>query len=116
MASTRNRNTPEDFALEQSSLKRQFEYQSYTNFGTPQTPLLAGNGLLPGHMASYDLAHNASDIESYLWGIGSTNLVTPQDPVKPQIKNIPSLNIVPLPKLYLPDPLVIEAGQRHVRQ
>jgi hypothetical protein len=117
MASTRNKNTAGDYALEQKAYDEQLLYRSYIRYGVPESPFFAGHSLLPGKMASRDLANNYCDIESQLRGIGSTNLVQPQSEVAPQLKNIQSLNMVPAPQpVSMPDPLVIEPNQRLLRR
>lgn len=96
MASTRNKNTKEDYALERWSsdkINQEAMYLHGTQGQAFQTNL-AGNGLLPAKYASRDLAKNHCDIESYLFGIGSTNLVNPLPPLKPEIKTLQSLNII----------------------
>ena len=60
------------------------------------------------------LSRNASDIESALFGIGSTNLVKPKAPVIPDLncqRNIKFFNRL---QTYLPEPLVIQKYQRPV--
>jgi hypothetical protein len=117
MASTRNKNTPGDYALEQRAFDEQRYYQTYLRYGVPETPFFAGHSLLPGKMAARDLATNYCDIESQLRGIGSTNLVEPQPEVVPRIKEIRSLNMVPVQqRVSMPEPLVIEPNQRLMRR
>ena len=114
MASTRNINTPGDYDLEQTAINRQFDAITYTYSanGRPHLNYLAGNGLLSGGMHSRQLSDNYCDIDSYLKGIGSTNLVKPLAPVIPQLLTLQSLNIIETPKLQIPEPLFVEHGQR----
>ena len=58
------------------------------------------------------LSQNASDIESTLFGIGSTNLVKQQPPVKPRLKTIPMKQFFQRTPMIMPKPLVIEHNQR----
>jgi len=44
-------------------------------------PKLAGYGLIQGRVPMSTLSRNSVDVESALFGINSTNLVTPQGPV-----------------------------------
>lgn len=114
MTSTRNLNTPGDYDLEQWSYNRQFDAQTYTYSanGRPHLNYLAGNGLLMGPMPSRQLSDNYCDIDSYLKGIGSTNLVKPLSPVVPELLSLKSLNIFEYPKLQVPTPLYVEPNQR----
>lgn len=112
MSSTRNKNMPGDYALEQHSNKVGCKYSTYDSFGKPAETHYAGDGLLPGRIAPMNLAFNACDIESQLFGIGSTNLVNPKSEVKPDVKPIQSLNMIEKLPVFIPEPLVIEKNQR----
>ena len=103
---------PGDYALEQNSIKVGYKYYTYDSFGKPVETHYAGDGLLPGRIAPTNLAFNACDIESQLFGIGSTNLVTPKSAVKPDLKPIQSLNMIEKLPVFIPEPLVVEKNQR----
>jgi hypothetical protein len=115
MASTRNKNTPGNYALEQWSLEKQFQSKTYIHGaqGRPIEPLYAGNGLKGGRIVARDLAKNDCDIESFLFGIGSTNLVTPLAPVQPELNDLKTLDIIQKKPMYVPEPLIVEPHQRH---
>jgi|UniRef100_A0A6C0IJZ3 hypothetical protein len=112
MASTRNKNSIGDYQREISSYTSASTYMTYDNAGKATTNYLAGDGLLMGRMAPENLASNACDIESQLFGIGSTNLVTPQKQIQPKIHNIKSLNVSDRISMIIPAPLVVEKDQR----
>jgi len=112
MASTRNRNTPGDYKLEQWSNTHKLNYNTYIPFGKPSEIMFPGDGLLTGKVGPMGLAHNSCDIESMLRGIGSTNLVTPNPTIVPEIKPLNSLSIIGRLPVVIPDPLVIEPNQR----
>ena len=114
MASTSNKNTPGNYYHEQKSNELNHNYMTYINsgYGEAYTNHFAGDGLLPGKNARTYLCNNYCDIESQLFGIGSTNLVNPYKQVEPQIRNMPSLSIMNKTPLILPVPLVIEKNQR----
>ena len=114
MASTRNKNTPGNYALERFSSQRKhqelmFIHQSQ---GQAQQTNLPGNGLLSGRYAGRDLAKNDNDIESYLFGIGSTNLENPMAPITPNINTLPSLNVIEKTPMIMPRNFGIEPNQR----
>ena len=94
MASTRNINTPGDYAAEQSIFKRQIHYLLNKEYGEVTPTYAAGKGLIQGHLPDHKLSGNPNDIESSLFGIGSTNLVNPQPPVVPELKKLKELSIV----------------------
>jgi len=114
MASTRNNNTPGNYKMEQASLEKQFSEVMYTYKAKPYQSHLAGDGLLAGKMKGKDLARNDCDIESYLFGIGSTNLVQPLPIVEPQINHLQSLNIFKKAPIIASPEMFIEPGQRNM--
>ena len=114
MASTRNRNTPGNYNLEQREY-RQFEnYTLYANsqYGAAYNTKLAGNGLNPGQIPWNKLSNNAADIESFLFGVNSTNLVNPAPIFVPELAKIDSANIYEKEPVFMPEPLVIQKNQR----
>jgi len=114
MASTRNRNCQGDYVLEQAQNKGICGYSEYGHsaYGYPNETMLPGNGLLQGRVASRNLSSNYADIESQLFGIGSTNLVKPKDPVTPDIHPLLSLNVIDRLPVLIPEPLVVAKNQR----
>lgn len=114
MASTRNKNTPINYNLEQGayrSYRQQLLYPNAAN-GQAYTTQFAGNGLLQGPMPWNTLSHNAADVESFLFGIDSSNLVNPKGPFVPEIAHLSSAHIYEKQSVYMPDPLVVEKFQR----
>jgi len=114
MASTRNKNTAGNYSLEQNALKEQRQYLIYKNAGNgaAYTNHFAGDGLLMGRMPSTQLSQNSTEIESFLYGIGSTNLVTPLPDLTPEFKSLDSLSIMNRLPVIIPEPLQIEPNQR----
>ena len=114
MASTRNKNTPGDYRLEQTEYARQLAYTEYKHgpSGSAVQTNFAGNGLLMGRMPSVSLSDNACDIESQLFGIGSTNLVQAKGHVVPEIRPVESLSIMQRIPIILPDTLTVQHNQR----
>ena len=113
MASTRNKNTLENYSAEQESLLQHRQYNIFQNYRFPVETHLPGNGLLPARLP-LQLDKQNADIESELLGIGSTNLVNPKmgSLLPPAIRPIQSLNIIRKKETILPDPLVISMDQR----
>jgi hypothetical protein len=112
MTSTRDRNNPENYKLEQWSIQKQMDIITYTKQRVPDQTMFPGDGLLTGRMGANGLSHNSCDIESLLFGIGSANLVNPLPQIRPQIKTLPSLSIIDRTPFMLPEPLVIAPNQR----
>lgn len=114
MASTRNRNTLGNYNLEQREYNNSEKYKLYPNsqYGVAYDTKLPGNGLLPGQVSWSQLSKNYSDIESFLFGINTTNLVNPAPTLIPELKKLETANIYEKVKTYIPEPLIIEREQR----
>jgi hypothetical protein len=112
MASTRNKNTLGDYALEKQQNQGIIDFNTYRSYGVPLNTYFSGDGLLPGRVASENLSSNSCDIESMLRGIGATNLESPQSPATPDIKELKSLSIIDRIPLYVPRTLVVDPNQR----
>jgi hypothetical protein len=112
MASTRNINDSGNYKVEQYALEKERQYMPYKPYAVTKETYFAGDGLLPGRFGNQQLSNNAVEIETFLYGIGSCNLVTPLPPIVPDIKQLKSLNMIDRIPVILPDPLVLEPGQR----
>jgi hypothetical protein len=114
MASTRNKNTPGNYCLEQRQSTGPEKWSLYKNGanGYAYDTKLAGNGLIQGQMPWTTLSHNPADIESFLFGINSTNLVNPAPPLTPELKCLQSANVFNKQPVYMPIPFVSMKGQR----
>lgn len=112
MASTRNKNTLGNYDQEQMAFQKYREYDTYLGRVVNTRTCLPGNGLLIGKMSSMVLAKNYTNIESELWGIGSTNLISPKNSIVPQIKSLKSLDIFGKDTVIIPEPLVVSKYQR----
>ena len=115
MASTRSRNTPGDYAIEQRAYNERHDYMSFQKssfYGMVPQTLLPGQGLLGMKTAGLNLAANSADIESQLFGIGSTNLVSPQIPIAPNVYQLKSLNIADKLPVIVPADFNADKTQR----
>jgi len=78
-----------------------------TNIGLPQ------EGILMGQMQNNIFSNNSTDVESYLRGIQSTNLVEKVKPITPEFNKLKQIDFYDKPnKVILPKQLVIEKNQR----
>ena len=114
MASTRNKNTSGNYSLEQRDFKGFENYTLYPNsqYGTAYNTQLAGNGLNPAQIPWNQMSTNAPDIESFLFGINSTNLVNPAPIFEPQLTILQPTNLYEKTPIFIPEPLVVEKNQR----
>ena len=114
MSSTRNKNTPGNYAMERWSDTKIHKEQMYINAAQGQaiTTQLPGDGLLSSRIAGRDLANNYCDIESALFGIGSTNLENPLPKINPEINYLRSLNIIRKDPIIQPRKYEVRQDQR----
>ena len=103
MASGRDINSPEYFQKEQHEIQKAQKYQLFENApnGPAHITLLCGDGLGPARMASTELATNAVDIETRLFGIGSSSVI-PRNIPTPELRPLPSLDIYNKPRPIVP--------------
>jgi hypothetical protein len=113
MASTRNKNTPINYKQQMAQYAHNMQYNLYKNSqaGEAYKTDLAGVGLLQGHMPASKLSHNPVEIESFLFGINSTNLVNPQGPITAELKDVPFANMYKPEPTVMPEPLVVQRNR-----
>ena len=104
MTSTRNNNTPEDYCLQQKAINisRQYGEYKFGSAGAAYNPGIPCVGYTPSHMPASFFSNNPTEIESRLFGIGSTNLVNPQKCLQPSLKTIPFKSFFKMPT-YVPE-------------
>tara|TARA_Y100000816_G_C26103156_1_gene585245 strand:+ start:2674 stop:3036 length:363 start_codon:yes stop_codon:yes gene_type:complete len=115
MTSTRNKNSKNDYLIEQKSYKdgTQYNLYEYSQHGKPETTMLPDFGLNSARMSRFELSSNSVNIESQLFGIGSTNLVEPKSVIPESNIHIPHASIHTFDDFtIMPEPLVIEKDQR----
>jgi hypothetical protein len=102
MATSRDKNTPENYSLEAWRKTHTRSRIMDTTFWRQAEPMFPGGGLLPNRNRNSELSSNWTDIENLLFGISANNLVHPRPEIVPQIKQLPSLNIADRPQIPLP--------------
>jgi hypothetical protein len=114
MASTRNKNTPEDYALQQKSYGNTIHHNmyEYSYAGRAYEPAIPSLGIMPSYMSRDTLSNNAIDIESALKGINSVNLVNPQRPVYPELKSVKEMSFFERTPLIMPQEFSLLNDQR----
>jgi hypothetical protein len=122
MASTRNKNTLGNYALEQrqlSGIRENIVYQNAPN-GEAYRTEWAGPGLIQGWAPRTQLSGNPIDTESFLFGIGSTNLVNPSNgfagtmPFVSDTYTLKEATTIPEQKttIFIPPPLTVNPYNR----
>jgi hypothetical protein len=114
MASTRNKNCINNFNLEQRNMdnSRMYNFYAHSQTGSAYKNAMPDMGITPSNMPREAFSKNSVDIESALHGIGSTNLVNPQTPVRPELTKIPNVAFFDRMPCILPKPLDIAKNQR----
>jgi len=124
MASTRNKNTESNYRLEMQQYRNNENYTLYphSSHGVASETRWAGNGLLPGQIPLTQLSNNGIDLESFLFGIGSTNLVdiTSSMPssacatvsITPDLKTLSNFNIYSSRSVIMPSPMRHNPNER----
>lgn len=114
MASTRLKNTAGSYCYEQRGYLRSERYTTNPEKRVNAMSAIPCAGVNIGYMPNTVLSKNAVDIESELYGIGVTNLVKTYREVTPRINVLPMASFFPREKVLLPEPLVVEDGQRPI--
>jgi hypothetical protein len=95
-------------------------YVQYHGYCIPYKSFHPGDGLLGAKTAREVMAFNACDIESKLFGIGTTNLVKPLPEIQPKfndvdanLRELQSLSIIDRVELVMPEPLNVSKTERY---
>lgn len=115
MTSTRNNNTPGDYKMQSMINMDRFQSTIYKHgpYGTPYfSSLPDGGSAPPSRMDRNRLSKNPIEIESHLFGIGSSNLVTGYVAPLATIDNLKSVSFFDRNKIVMPTALVVEKAQR----
>jgi hypothetical protein len=114
MASTRNKNTPGNYCLQQKQIAESEKWLLYKHGanGVAYDTRLPGNGLNPGQLPWTSLSYNPVEIETFLFGINSTNLVNPAPPLTPELKCLKTANVFKSEPVIMPIPQAIPKYQR----
>jgi len=116
MASTSMKNLPGNYRQDQQEQHLNREYLVYKNKKIPLNSALPDLGTNMGNMAgAYThsiLSNNTPDLESYLFGIGTSNLVKPFVKPRQDLNTLDNLPFFKKPGYCMPKPLVVENRQR----
>jgi hypothetical protein len=114
MASTRNNNMKTEYTLQQIGYSNVLERNMYkhSTYGNPTNPGLPLAGSAPpSHMSRCLLSNNSIDIESRLFGIGSSNLVKSPPKVVPQLNKLKDIQFFKRPNIIVPRDIYISTNQ-----
>jgi len=117
MTSTNLKNSCGMYKLEQNinrnlELSQVYKGQSINN-NSKYANLGINNQRMIGGYYNNVLSNNPTDIESTLYGIGSSNLVEKKQPTIPQLNKLEAATFFdPKISFYVPQPLVVRKNQR----
>ena len=118
MASTSLKNLPRQYCNDQKRDHEHRQYLVYKGKKVPNESMLPDFGINAGNMAgAYThkvLSQNTPDLESYLFGIGTSNLVKPFKKPPIRTNNLDTLQFFEKTNAEMPVPLVIENRQRPI--
>lgn len=120
MASTHLKNSTMTYKSEQLAKHRIFDNKIYNGKILHNKNYFPGLGINAPHIGNginnNVLSNNGADIESALFGIGSTNLVQPKAPVCADMNNLNTINFFELKhesNNLIPEPLVVHNQERY---
>tara|TARA_Y100000389_G_scaffold172518_1_gene180983 strand:- start:3699 stop:4049 length:351 start_codon:yes stop_codon:yes gene_type:complete len=112
MTSTRNNNTNINYKTQQLQDENYINNHMYLGYHLPNKEILPEIGPVSSRRSQNSLSNNFIDIESSLFGINSTNLVNPQKPINPQLKNIPLQPYFYRPNYtIIPNPFIVDENR-----
>lgn len=118
MTDTSLKNSRGMYCLEQRNLERQHDERMWKYKCMAYDSAFPCVGVnMPMMNNGYNngvLSNNAADIESALFGIGSTNLVTPKPKVMPRLNNLKNVKFFNRLNTIMPNPLIVEKYQRPI--
>jgi hypothetical protein len=115
MTSTRNNNTPGNYKMQTAINSHLFKSSMYKHgsFGTPYLSSIPDGGSAPpSRMDRNRLSKNPIEIESQLFGIGSSNLVKGYTPPLATIHHLKDISFFDRNKIIMPCALMVEGAQR----
>jgi hypothetical protein len=93
MASTRNKNTRNNYALELNKSIHTQEYLLTGDYAQSTATACPGNGLGVAHIPRSQMSNNPVEIENFLFGIGSSDLTKDVPVLNADLKCLPTHDI-----------------------
>ncbi len=114
MASTRNNNMIGEYTAQQKVFDLAKNYNLFKNASSGQAyeTKYPDKSIIAGKRPRENLAKNAVDIESALFGINSSNLVNPQPPVTPQLILPTQITFTNERNLIMPEHFIHNSNER----
>ena len=112
MASTRNKNTRNNYAIELNKSINTQEYLLTEDYGKSNATACPGNGLGGAHIPRSQMSGNPIDIETFLFGIGSSDLTKDVPVLNADLKCLPTKDIFKKEPTVVPHDFKPDMSQR----
>jgi hypothetical protein len=112
MASTRNKNTRNDYAIELNKSIHTQEYLLAGDYAQSNATACPGNGLGGAHIPRAQMSSNPIDIETFLFGIGSSDLTKDVPVFDANLKCLPTYDIFTKEPTVVPHKFINNVTQR----
>ena len=112
MASTRNKNTRNNYAIELNKSIHTQEYLLTEDYGQSKATACPGNGLGGAHIPRTQMSSNPIDIETFLFGIGSSDLTKDVPVLNADLKCLPTHDIFKKEPTVVPNKFKPDMSQR----
>lgn len=112
MASTRNKNTRCNYALELNKCIQTQDYLLATEYAQSNKTACPGNGLGGAHIPRSKMSSNPIEIETFLFGIGSSDLTKNAPVLNAELKCLPTYDIFTNQPTVVPDKFIANTTQR----
>jgi len=109
MASTRFRNAPGDYKIQERNKATAREWVTY-DYKT-NASILPNAGINMGRIPAYLLSNNQADVDSFLKGTYFNNLDDPKRGFTPRIKKVREVSYFEKDPVLMPEPLIVERNQ-----
>ena len=112
MASTRNKNTRNNYALELNKSIHTQEYVLAGDYAQSNATACPGNGLVGAYIPRTQMSNNPIEIETFLFGIGSSDLTKDAPVLNPDLKCLPTHDIFIKEPTIVPNKFISNNTQR----
>ena len=112
MASTRNKNTRNNYAIELNKSIHTQDYLLAGDYAQSNATACPGNGLGGAYIPRSKMSNNPIEIESFLFGIGSSDLTKDVATLDPELKCLPTYDIFSKQPTVVPNKFIPNNTQR----
>jgi hypothetical protein len=111
MSSTRIKNSPNDYRIQNINKKKADRYVNFRQKLHHKDTKFPEFGINMGAMPSDILSHNHADVDSFLKGTYFNNLEDPRENINVKIRDIDRIAFFERPEVFLPEKLYIDKNR-----